>query len=292
MELQKDQTAGNWIWLNPYLFPDLQNTFCCHASKKEGFSYGVAEFQKKLNLKKPGVKAEIKVSGDTFFRFWLNDTFIGKGPVCGGGDFRPTEKLPRYFLNRYLVPIKGQELNFFAQVQLSPVVLTDYSRGHGGFMLSCTVTYEDGTSEEFKTDESWQVRVNYRYKKPYHFDNRLGSSPWKPAVLTEDIWQADEAPIPMLEETEIFPSGNRELLIPAHSRSRYIVPFAKIYAGYVKLSVACQGNCFIHVRCCEVEGGAATEEEIFSDASFEYRGLLHRKPDDRLLLRRYAPCSL
>ena len=271
MQIQKNQKTEHWIWLREDLFPQLQNTFCCHASQKEGFSYGMAEFQKKLVLKKPGVQAEIRVSGDTFFRLWLNDEFVGKGPVCGGGDFLPTEQLTRYYANRYQVPIKGQELTFFAQVQLSPVVLTDYSRGHGGFMLSCMVTYADGTCEEFHTDESWLGRVNYRYTKPYQFDNRLGSSAWEPAVLTEDIWQAEDAPIPMLEEQEIAPFENGEISVQPHSKECYIVPFSKIYSGYVKLSILSSGSCSIRVRCCEVENGAATEEEILTDTSLEYR---------------------
>ena len=271
MEQKENLKTGNWIWLREDLFPQLQNTFLCHASKKEGFTYGMAEFQKHITLKKPGRKAEIQVSGDTFFRFWLNGEFVGKGPVCGGGDFIDSGTLPHYYANHYVVPLSGTELLFFAQVQLSPVVLTDYSRGHGGFLLNCTVTYEDGSCECFGTDESWLGQVNYQYTKPYHFDGRLETSGWEPVAVTKDIWQVTDAPIPMLEEKEILPSEHRKISVPPCSEKRYLVPFSKIYAGYVKLSIACEGECSIRVRCCEVENGASTEENMITDHSLEYR---------------------
>lgn len=271
----ENQRKENWIWLRKESFPKLQHTYICHASapaEKESSFYGMAEFQKKFQLKKPAQKVDIYVSGDTFFRFWLNEKFIGKGPVCAGGDFIYSGPLPNYYANRYTVEVSGTELFFFAQVQLSPVVLTDYSRGHGGFMLNCMVTYEDGTQEEFFTDESWLGRVNGKFVKPYHYDHTQEESAWEPVEMIEDIWHVKEAPIPMLKETEILPVENRSISVLPHTRARYLIPFDKIYAGYVNLSITCQGNCRIQIRCCEVEGGAATQEELSTDRSLVYRG--------------------
>ena len=47
--------------------------------------------------------------------------------------------------------------------------------------------------------------------------------------------------------------------------------FDKIYAGYVNLTVTCQGTCKILVKCREVKDGAYTTETITTASNLFYR---------------------
>ena len=65
---------------------------------------------------------------------------------------------------------ESSTLDFFAAVRMMPVQICEYSKGHGGFMLSAVVTFEDGEQSVIKTDETWLARVNRAYTAPRQFD--------------------------------------------------------------------------------------------------------------------------
>ena len=79
---------GNWIWLNDEIYPQNQKSFYtlfCEEKRKIDFS--LVEFKKELNFEKKIKKVEIDVSADTKFWLYVNNKFVGLGPVCHGGDY-------------------------------------------------------------------------------------------------------------------------------------------------------------------------------------------------------------
>ena len=124
----------NWIWLSKKDYKDNQNT--CFNSHIMGAdkNYTVAEFKKKYSFLKKVIKAELRFSGDTLFQLFLNDKIVATGPASVGGDFFGNEKVRDnfYSFETTLSP-ESNTLDFFARVQMAPVHLCDYSKGHGGF---------------------------------------------------------------------------------------------------------------------------------------------------------------
>ena len=266
-----NEQLQSWIWVDDAVYPNEQTTFLCHASDRTNHNYAVAEFTHTFAYDKPVDSVRLTVCGDTSFRLWLNEQFVGAGPVCGGGDFLEDRPLPKVYHNTYDVSVCGNALRFFAQVQLSPVVLSDYSRGHGGFCLAGVVCFADGSTERICTDNNWSSRINRKYKQPYTFDNTISETDWTPAKRVDDIWHAVKPPIPMMCEEKILPQNHGAIRVPAHETRAAEVLFDKIYAGYVNLTVTCQGICKIVVKCREVKDGAYTAETITTASDLSYR---------------------
>lgn len=265
-----EKEMAEWIWLDPERYPGLQKTkVCCFAGKEPVYQYGMAEFRRKYSLGKAAQRIRIRVFGDTSFRLWVNGKFVGQGPVAAGGDFLCKRPMPKQYYNKYEITDVGEELDFFAQVQLSPVVLTDYSCGHGGFWMEAEVVYQDETLESIGTDKSWEARVNAAYVRPYLYDGRRGQEPWHPAAVTENIWNLEEPPIPMLWEGLVEPpEGDARLPL---SCGEHTVYFERIYSGYLWLDI--KGACDITVECFEREPGSGDKEQIITTGDLCYRGM-------------------
>lgn len=261
----------SWIWLDKDKYPRLQKTFTNIMADKNGYNYCVAEFKKTIVCAGKPVKADIKVSGDTFFRVFLNGSILGVGPVCAGGDFLLEGPLSAHYVNNYKAEPDSDKLEFFVQVQLSPVVLTDYSQGHGGFMLSCILFYEDGTTSSFGTDNTWLSRVNHKFTRPYEYDNLRSADEWLPSVLTSDIWPLEDAGIPMLTETPVSPAEGSVIEIAGMSERTESAVFDKIYAGYVVLDIDTDDELDIELTCFEIPGQGGTSEHVITKESLHYR---------------------
>ena len=83
-----------WIWLDPARYPEYQTTFYHASSKKDGFSFAIADFRRQYAFDKRAVRLEMDVCGDTAFRLWVNDRYVGSGPVCVGGDYDGKVRIP------------------------------------------------------------------------------------------------------------------------------------------------------------------------------------------------------
>jgi hypothetical protein len=68
---------SSWIWLDKNAFPK----FSC---KKRSFC--VAEFTSIYAIPK-GEEYALRVSADARYELFVNGEFVGRGPVCAGGDF-------------------------------------------------------------------------------------------------------------------------------------------------------------------------------------------------------------
>ena len=265
------QHTEQWIWLPREQYPDNQTTiysgFLNHA---EG-NYSVAEFRKSYSFDKMIVKAELRFSGDTLFQLWCNGGFVATGPACVGGDFWANETVRgNYYAFETVLEPMTDTLDFFSRVRMMPVQICDYSRGHGGFMLSGILTFADGSTETVTTDESWQVRRNGAYKADTGYDGRIRPDEYLSAEVTENIWHTETAPIPIRTEQELCPA---EATIPLAPRERreVVIDFDKIWAGFVCARARAEGEVTAEIYCRELGEGGSREVVTF-DRDGEYRG--------------------
>ena len=139
------QMTEKWIWLPADLYPDRQTTHIHAFHLDETAHYTVAEFKKKYTLSGEVEKIILRFSGDTLYQLYLNDSLLATGPVTTGGDFYHNE-VPRNIFYATTLEIRptAQTLNFLARVQMMPEQGCDFSKGHGGFMLTAQITFRYG----------------------------------------------------------------------------------------------------------------------------------------------------
>lgn len=258
---------GTWIWISD---PRYQ------LSNYNGFSeaekpYCMAEFRRTYVFSKKVVRVDLRTSGDSRFRLFLNDDFIYGGPPAVGGDFEPGERpFGRYFAQKLSIEPFSDTLTFCAQVQQQPVRLTDMSRGRGGFFLEGTVCFEDGSSTEISTDSTWQARKNNTFVEPFIYDERQENGAWEQAMTLVDLWQAEDAPIPPLSYTKILPTENGTVRVEAGECVETVVQFDKIYAAH--LCIKHNADCEVQIETMERPDKKTGEESLFLCGKGEYRG--------------------
>lgn len=277
-----------WIWLPEKLYPDYQRTAYCAGSSGE--EYTVAEFARTYCFEMPVIAAKLRFSGDTEFVLYCNEQLLATGPVSVGGDFIGNE-LPKdqHYATEVTITPESDTLSFYARVKMMPVGINEYSKGHGGFMLTGHLTFADGTEAVITTDQSWQVRRNARYVRSFCYDATQPAGEYVAAQLIPNLWHCTTAPIPPRTETLLYPDPCSVQVQPGETRE-CVLEFDKIYAGFIHLSVKAKGLLSIRVECFEQNENGSKEEFIF-DADGEYRGLqLHSAGGFRVKLQNASEC--
>lgn len=268
-----------WIWLSKEQYPDSQITFfhpdvCPETEREEKGHYTVAEFRKTYRFYKKVKSAQLRFSGDTEFDVWLNGSLLATGPVNVGGDFLLNNDrcLSQHYATAITVYPKSKNLEFYARVKLMPVWINEYSKGHGGFMLTAHLIFEDGTMEVVSTDRSWKARKNRQYAAPFRFDGTVVPDEYCAAEEIANIWYPEDSPIPVRTEELLCPGGGGILKIPAGTRKEVTLEYDRVYGAYMALSVKTKGLLKVSVRCFELEAENSREEFLFTSDT-EYRGL-------------------
>ena len=265
-------TEAKWIWLNPELYPQYQKTWCTTFEEPGERKFAVAEFRKEFPLGGAVKNVHIDVFGDTKFWLYESERLIGMGPVCPGGDFSETGPMPIQYMCHYDIAPAGESLSFFARVQLSPEVMTDYSCGRGGFYMVCEAEYESGEKKTFVTDETWQARFNGAYVSARELNACVQPDPWHAAAEVESVWNVQYAPIDMLEETVIYPREAAEVTAGAEEK-KIDIEFAKIYSAYTAIKIETDSLCEVSITTWEMPGQNTCTASIRTDHDIEYRGL-------------------
>ncbi len=263
-----------WIWLNNEKYPENQTTINTVLGNDIKANYAVAEFTKEYVFEKNIEKIDLRFSGDTAFELYLNGEIIATGPVPIGTDFLNGEiRRGQHYASEASFDLNGRKVLLFARVKMGPVGDYEYSQGHGGFMLGAYVTFEDGTKTVISTDESWLAHLNPAYTGRYSFDASKKPDEYSYAQLTENIWHAQTAPLPMLNEEKILPDC-KEITLSAGESKTVCVEFDKIYAAYLNVSVKAQGELKITVTDYETRiDNRSRKAEIRFDGDGEYRSL-------------------
>ena len=260
-----------WIWLPKKIYTNEQTTAYSGFDNNKIDNYTVAEFKRTYTFSQKVVRAELRFSGDTAFQLFCNDGIIATGPACVGGDFLGNETVRENFYSFETTICPGTtELDFFARVQMFPYHICEYSKGHGGFMLSGLLTFEDGSKGEVHTDETWLVRKNGGYNAPKSFDGRIQPDQFTNAENTTNIWNTMTAPIPLREETELCPENSTILLAPLEEK-RVVLELDKIWGGFLQAEAEIRGELHATITCREQSEEGSTEQLIFCNDQ-SYRG--------------------
>ena len=201
-----------WIWLNDKIYPQIQRNqynilYDCENKNAEDFRYAVADISKTFLFDKAVKTLKIRVSADNTYILRINGKFIGVGPASSGGDFLCVGKTPKHYADIYELDFaeSTDRLELAAKVSLQPEMLTNYSRGHGGFYFSGTVSFKDGTSENIETDSTWRAVPDIAYNdfRSYNSENKEAQS-FVNACEIEDIWYPEDSYIPPRSYNRIF----------------------------------------------------------------------------------------
>lgn len=264
-------TTEKWIWLPADRYPDRQKSHYHAESAVHDGVYTVAEFRRDYDFGCAVTEMKLRVSGDTAFRLYLNGGIIVSGPVCVGGDFLfNNEPRSKHYASELTVHPDTDALSFLAQVQLTPAMLSDYSHGHGGFMLWAQLTLADGRIKYICTDEGWLCRVNKAFAAPGSYDQSLNIEAFCPAVRTDNIWHCETSPLPPMTETPVIPENSAFTLAPGEEKCADMV-FDMIHAGYVCLDVAAEGPVEVSLDCIETEPVCGHYDLKFNGSDF-FRG--------------------
>ena len=267
-----------WIWLNKTQYPNSQTTvfhdIAGPAEYKEKYgNYTVAEFVKSYKFDKKVKSAKLRFSGDTEFDLTLNNKLIATGPVNVGGDFLFNDICrSQHYATEMMVYPESNTLDFYARVKMLPVLINEYSKGHGGFMLTAHLTFEDGTIQIIYTDKTWKVRKNGQYKAPFVFDGTIEPDAYMDAEEIQNLWYPDNSPIPLRTEELIYPNDGGVIKVPAGEKQEVVLEYDKVYGAYIALSVKTKGLLKVSVKCFELEV-INTKEDFIFNSDTEYRGL-------------------
>lgn len=262
-----------WIWLPKEKYPNNQFTnYNVFAPHTDG-NYTVAEFKRSYELDSIPVSVKLRFSGDTHFRLFCNQQLVGTGPASVGGDFIGNG-VPRknfYSFEAEIYPTVSY-LDFFAEVQMMPLQMFEYSKGHGGFMLHATVNFSDGRQTVLQTDSSWLTRKNGAYTVQNFFDGRIAPDGFVPAEEIENIWNTETAPIPVREEKEIF-ADNSEILLEPYEERGILLEFDRIFAAFLRVRAECRGEVELQVTARETDVDTAPVNIVFGGDG-EFRDFL------------------
>lgn len=261
-----------WIWLNDEFtsvcYKNNYPTILVPDEIKEavGSKYCVADISKYYKFDKKIIKLIFRASADNAYILHINNNLVGIGPAAAGGDFLCVGKAPKHYADKYELDMSDDDTNkldIVAKVRLLPEMLTDYSRGHGGFCLSGTVTFDDGTTEMIETDSTWYAKRDEAYNDFKSYDSRLREKPyyfsWN-ASEVNDVWDAEDSHIPPRTFNKIF---EKEVKIGVGKTETFEFELDKIYGVYPVLSS--YGMCNITLKTCELKGQTETEERAVLD---------------------------
>ncbi len=270
----------NWIWLPTAEYPDRQTSYISRVSlpaQREGYKFTVAEFGRTYDFKKKIAKISLRAGGDSAFRLFLcKGAKSVYGPASITGDFigRNQDVLHAYstlceFSSDGCPDLadcfENGSLDFKAEVRMCPEREYELSAGHGGFCLSCTVFFEDGTFAFCGTDGSWSSKLLGAYVLPGVFDMSVADGPEVRAQWVQNVWQSEDSPIPPCTVRAALPHGMEEgktvkLAGGCTMDSEY--EFDTVIAGYVRVENA-RGNVKLTVMCSEDEEEGSTETCTF-----------------------------
>ncbi len=263
---------AKWIWVDGDKYPDIQlSRVNFMAQEPEGQRFCVVGFKYKKKLREIPSRVVFSVSGDTAFRFWCNGEFVGCGPVAAGGDFECPHPMPYIYYTDYEYVPSSDTLEIYAEVKLGSSVMTEYSCGGGGFILSAEAFFKNGRSQTVCTDEKWECRPIFSHISDHDADLTVSEEAWSRAAESGVRRNLKPSPLKPIAEETVKPRDFAEFAVSAGETAVRVFEFDKIYAAYPVIGVKCGGKVKITVDAIEIEGSEKRAGEIVADGDFEYR---------------------
>ena len=251
------------IWLPESRYSEqIRSRFNTNLPGSPDERYAVAEFRREYSFQRCPKSVVVTVTGEAQFFLYVNNQFVGLGPVSAGGDFLAERPLPWMFKNRYSLPGGAKQYVFRALVRLQPEPLTEYTHERGMFSLRGKAVFDDG-EEVFETDESWSCRIAREYPARGAYDDTVPQDDWTSAQLVFPDVQPRDAGIPMLEFDEVC--AREGSAFPVKPGDEFLLDFDRIYAAYilVRTNAALRASIVVGE---EAEHPLNTQSVVFGEA--------------------------
>lgn len=253
---------AKWLWLNQKEYPDIQKTTTWFSKNYKEFSCRFVEFEKTVFFEKQIKKVIVEISADVKYFLYVNDKYIGVGPVTPGGDYNSALPMPQQYFNTYEIPVEAAHVCVHALVQTLPIVQCDMTQGRNGFICACKAVFCDGSEETLYSDETWRCRLHTAALECSVFDYTQQEDDWRNAEIIPSVWNLFPSEIQNTEEEPIIPVGERILLVDAGSKRGAHFELDKIYSGYYTFAVEAKGKYQIDIY--DYEKDEKTKERRFT----------------------------
>lgn len=266
---------ARWIWLDKNIYPKYQESEITHFDEKRKKQvFVLAEFKLEKSYEKKIVKANICISADVKFWLYVNNDYVGNGPVCAGGDYANVMPMPKHYFNTYEKTIDCEKISFLVLVQKNITVQCDMSQGHPGMIMSAELFLDDGTTETIVSNDEWLARKDNKRYANGKIDYTLNADEWHRAEETKNIWNLCKAPIEMLAEDEIIPNDFSTVTVFPGEIKTVKFDFNKIYSCYYHLIVSADDDFIVQIADYEKDEKKATViDTIAADSSIDFRSL-------------------
>lgn len=205
-------------------------------------------FRKDIELRDKPVKAVLTISGDDYYKFYVNGDFVAQGPEGG----YPTA-YPYYWLEIATFLDAGPNClaaHVFYQGLYNRVWVSGDNRS--GFIMTLDVTYPGGAQERFSTDALWRCHtlesfsgeetIGYQTQFLEHIDMRRYPKGWRDPGFDDSAWAA-----PLAERQDhvfvpqITPPLQHRTLRPALTKKvkegRYFYDFGTEIVGHTRVRI-------------------------------------------------------
>ncbi len=238
-------------------------------------AFRVCAFKKSFSFDRPVRSASVKIFADSKYFLYVNHSFIGSGPVCAGGDANFTGVMPVQYFSVYdLGKIQGN-LDVFVYVQLGPVLSKDSSLGRGGLFFEGEISFEDGTSEQIVSDESWLCSPVWGFSEDNVYDYDENKLSFKNATEIENIWNLKISPIPVLTREKKYDIGVfLPLSVPSKKTKKISLNYDKVYLSNLYLDIYAPGSFEITAKMGDSEGKILREETIKGSGHVIHQGFV------------------
>ena len=266
---------ASWIWLNNVNYPDIQSGEFTYFSKdRENNRYILADFIKQEHYNKTIIDVDVNISADVRFWLYVNDKYVGMGPVCPGGDFGNIRPLNNHYYNSYNIKLNSKDIEIYVQVQKNVTTQCDMSQGHGGLIIECTLHFDDGSEDKIVTDESWEGRINTCRTDVNKSDFTRLAETYKPVSMVDAVWNLSKSEIDNIIEESITPVDFEQFSVNPGEFKIMEFEYDKIYSGCFKVDLEASGDYIITIKSYERDKNSAltADEIIIGNNNLSFRG--------------------
>lgn len=216
-------------------------------------------FRRTLELKDTPASAVVYLSGDDYYKLYVNGGFVVQGPEPGY-----PQAHPYYVLNLAGYLRKGTNvLASHSYYQGLRNRVWNSADNRSGFILALDVTYPDGTSERFVTDSAWRCytlkaftgtdTIGYDTQFVEDLDMRVWPEGWEKPGFDDSAWAT---PLVMQQDHRLAPQETPPLQLyrvdPVKSEEVrdgvYQYDFGKEIVGHTRVVVTGKDGDVISVR--------------------------------------------
>ncbi len=236
---------AKWIWLN-------ENDFFEYSSKD---NFCILEFRRQY-IAEQDTPLTIKVCASARYALFVNDKFVGRGPVSAGLDYFEYRASSLYYDEYQISP--NPKVSIKAFVTSCETAMSERSCGIPGLYMEI---YQGG-EKIGKTDSSWKVRPLVERIDINHTDYTKPKCEFCSAKEIDNNTPIEKSPIEHLFEEKVKPSKFDK--IDLNSNTGYAF-FDKIYSAYPEISLKTDGEVKILIECAEIDGVGVFKEEFVAN---------------------------